>query len=446
MLLVHEVEGARGDAAALEKLYRETASIGDESTFREAISQCVRKHPEDVLFQAWAYRLDLEPSLVAAEEEGRVREELGSRHWWIAIIGSVLLGAVYVFFVGDELPIPIPGEAADLFWLGWGPVTAVAILLYLALDGCMGKRWRWHTALALVAGLLGAIVAWMAWGRTDHVAGLTAIHLPFVAWVAVGAGVSLGYRDVARQFYGYLVKSAETLLTAGIYLMAGAVLVGLTVGIFATLGVSIPDEVMRIVTSGGIGLVPILALASLYDSSRAPTDQSWARGLARLLKILTRLILVPTLLVLVIYLFWFVPVHFWRPFVEREVLIIYNATIMAIIASLACTVPDPGEELSVRAGRVLRYAILTGSCLTFLLNVYALAAVASRTISGGLTPNRHAVLGWNVVTLIILGYVSVKLWRGKSETWPDVFRESVARSMLPAIAWALWVLFGLPQF
>jgi len=446
MSLVHQVEQAKEDAAALEKLYRQATSIGDETSFREAISQCVRTHPDNLLFQAWACRLDLDPSATPFEGEDNARAKRGSRHWWSALIGSAILGAIYVFLIGHEIPIPVPGEATDLFWLGWGPLTAVVILIYLAFDSLATKRWQWYAAAAVAAALLGAVIAWMAWGRTDDVAGLTAIHLPFIAWAAVGVGVSLGYQNTARQFYGFLVKSAETILTTGIYLMAGVILIGLTVGIFAALGVTIPDEVMRIVVSGGLGLLPILALASLYDSSRAPTDQSWASGLARLLKILTRLILAPALLVLAIYIFWFVPMHFWQPFRERDVLIIYNATIMAIIATLACTVPDPSEQLSTKSNRVLRYAILAAGGLTFLLNAYALVAVASRTISGGLTPNRHAVLGWNVVTLLMLGFMTVKLWRDKSETWPDAFRESIARTMLPAIAWALWVLFGLPRF
>ena len=446
MLLLHQVEQAKEDAATLEKLYRQAASIGDEVSFREAISQSVRTHPDNLLFQAWACRLDLDPSLALTESEDRAREKRGSRHWWIALMGSAILGAIYVFLVGERIPIPVPGEATDLFWLGYAPVTAVAILIYLALDGRATKRWQWYAGAILAAALLGGAIAWMAWGRRDDVAGLTAIHLPFIAWAAVGLGVSLGYRNSAKQFYGFLVKSAETILTAGIYMTAGMTLIGLSIGIFAALGVAIPDDVMRIVSSAGLGLLPILALASLYDSSRAPTDQSWTSGLARLLKILTRLILAPALLVLAIYVFWFVPMHFWQPFSERDVLIIYNATIMAIIATLACTVPDPSEQISAKASRMLRYAILAAGSLTFLLNIYALAAVASRTIGGGLTPNRHAVLGWNVVTLLMLGFMTVTLWKDKSATWPDAFRQSVARSMLPAIAWTLWVLFGLPRF
>jgi hypothetical protein len=444
MSLVGQIERAREDPAALERLYRESAAVGDEASFREAISKSLSRHPQNLLLRAWGCRFDLEVSPATATEAAAERPS--GRHWWVAVTGSIILGIVFVLLVGRRPPMPIPGEANDLFWLGWAPITAAAILLYLVIDGQVGKRWHWHLLGILAAGLSGALAAWNGWGRTDHAAVLISIHLPFVAWAAVGVGVSFGHGRPLRQFYGYVVKSAETVLTVGIYLMAGVVLAGLTVGIFDALRVRIPDQIMRIIASGGMGLVPILALASLYESSKPPSEQSWITGLARLLKILTRLILAPALIVLVIYLFWFVPVHFWRPFIERDVLIVYNATIMAIIANLACTVPDPGEKLSPRSSTVLRYAVLATSCLTFLLNVYALTAVASRTFRGGLTPNRHAVLGWNVITLIMLAYIGVRLLRAKSERWPEVFRKSAALSAVPAIGWALWVVLGLPHF
>jgi len=444
MSLVAQIERAAGNPEALERIYRDSTAVGDETTFREAISHCVRKYPGNLLFRTWALRLDLDLTKLPAVTEAADGDKLAGRHWWIAITGSLILSVVFVLLAGDQLPYPIPGVSVDPFWLGWAPATAIAILLYLLIDGRAGKRWYWYLLGILGAVFVGVVAAWNGWGRTDQPAVLISIHLPFVAWAAVGIGASFGYRETARQFYGYIVKSMETVLTAGIYLMAGIILVGLTVGIFDALRLSIPDDVMRVIVSAGMGLIPILALASLYDSSKPPAEQSWVTGLARLLKILTRLILVPALIILVVYLFWFVPRHFWRPFLERDVLIVYNATIVAIIVAMACTVPDPGEKLSVRAGKLLRYAILTTSCLTFLLNAYALAAVTSRTLRGGITPNRHAVLGWNVITLIILAYLSVRLVRAKPDEWPDVFRSSVALSVVPAVGWALWVVLGLP--
>lgn len=127
-------------------------------------------------------------------------------------------------------------------------------------------------------------------------------------------------------------------------------------------------------------------------------------------------------------------------------MIVYNATIIAVIALLVCAVPGSEEKRSSKYDSALRYAVLATGVLTILLNGYALAAIISRMLAAGLTPNRHAVLGWNIVTLAMLAFVVTKFWQGKADKWADVFRESMPRVMALAIVWALWVLFGLPHF
>ncbi|MDZ7860562.1 MAG: hypothetical protein U5O15_07840 [Candidatus Krumholzibacteriota bacterium] len=74
----------------------------------------------------------------------------------------------------------------------------------------------------------------------------------------------------------------------------------------------------------------------------------------RILKILTNIILPLAAGVPAVYLFWFVPAYFRRPFCEREVLIVYNASIMAIPALLTVAVSRPFDELSGRRDNIFR--------------------------------------------------------------------------------------------
>ncbi len=171
--------------------------------------------------------------------------------------------------------------------------------------------------------------------------------------------------------------------------------------------------------------------------------QNWTTGLARILRILTRLMLPLALGLLAVYVFVFIPLYFWRPFQEREVLIVYNATILAILVLLTVSATAPDEQ-SPRRNSILRYAVLTLGGITWLLNVYALAAIISRTFELGLTPNRYAVLGWNIVTLLMLLVITIRLWRVPPDRWVQVFRESIARISVLAVVWGLWVLLGLP--
>jgi hypothetical protein len=89
------------------------------------------------------------------------------------------------------------------------------------------------------------------------------------------------------------------------------------------------------------------------------------------------------------------------------VLIVYNATILAILVLLTIVVSGPVKERSALHHAVLRYAVMALGGLTLLLNVYALIAI-------------------------------------RSDPWVDIFRESIGRVSLLAVAWGLWTIIGLP--
>ena len=444
MILRSQIERARGDAAGLERLYREALLAGNEHAFKEAIGECAEEYPEDILLAAWACRLDVQSQPDVAVPDAETMRQTQTRHWRTAVATAVLLGILYALFARDKPPIPLPGEANPLFWIGWGPLTALGILFYLAMVDRSKERIHRYAGLAVAVIVIAVYTAVMTWSRTDDIANLSALHLPFVAWAAVGIALALGHPDPARQSHAFLVKSVETVSAGGIYFAAGVILLGLTYGIFAVLGIDLPQNLLWNFAAWGLGVIPILALASVYDPTAAPVAQNWTTGLTRLLRIATQLILPLALGVLAVYIFWFLPAYFWRPFQEREVLIVYNATILAILVLLTIVVSRPDGERSVRQDSILRCAVLALGALTFVLNLYALAAILSRTLRFGLTPNRYAVLGWNTATLLMLAVVGIQLWRGRSDPWVHVFRESMAGVSVLAVGWALWVLLGLP--
>ena len=442
MIPTDRIESLRSDPRGLERLHRESLEAGDEEAFTEAIRMCAEEHPEDPLLSVWTYRLDLR-SPYPIRESGTAGDETHQlRRWWIAVAVSIALGVLFALIAGGRPPIPIPGESAPSFWIGWGPLTALGILFYLALN--QRSRAASFGAAAAVVLLLAAFAGLVTGSRTDDVAVLTALHLPCCAWSAVGIALCHGYPDPARQGYAYLVKSAETLLTGLIYLAAGAVFLALTYGIFAVLGIELPERGVLTAAAWIIGAVPVLALVSVYDASASPASQDWSPGLARTLRLLTRLLLPLALVVLVVYVLWFIPSYFMRAFEEREVLIVYNATILAILVLLTLVVSGPGGGRPARQDRLLRYGVVLLGGLTLILNVYALAAIVARTLEGGLTPNRCAVLGWNGTTLLMMTVVGIQIWRRRADPWLEVFRTWASRAALLAGAWSLWVLIVLP--
>ncbi len=366
------------------------------------------------------------------------------RRWGIALVVSIGCGVLFALFAGDKPPVPIPGEASPLFWIGWGPLTAVAIVGFLASVAPQKERMRWYVGAAAAAAVFAVSSVLVAWDGAGQRAILIALHLPFVSWAAVGASVTLGRANRARHTYAFLVQSMEALVAAAVYLGAGLIFGGLTAGIFAVLGVELPEDMLRVAAAFGIGFIPVLAVASVYDPVAAPARQS-PTGLARILRIMAWLLLPVALVVMALYVFWFIPSYFWRPFLERDVLAVYNATIIAILALLAAASSTGAGPQPPRAERILRPAVLSLSTLAILLNIYALVAIISRTIEYGLTPNRQTVLGWNVATLLMFAFMLAKSWSVEADGWTQVFRESLARSMPLAVGWAAWVVLVLPH-
>ena len=365
---------------------------------------------------------------------------------YTAIAGSILLGAATALLAGGKPPFPVPNEGHALYWVAWGPMMALGFLAFLARTDRAGEgRTRYVIVAASIAA--ASLYTGLTLGsRTDALAELASAHLLFVSWTAVAGALVAGYADRAPQTYSVLVKSAETLLTGAIFFASGMIFAALTFGIFEVLGVTLPEDVLVVIAAFGVGAIPLLAFGIAFDPALSPAAQDSQAGLTRTIRLVARILLPLALGVLLVYVVWFIPTHFMKAFEEREALIVFNATILAILVLLTVAVSGSEPVGSQASGVLFRLAVLAMIALTLLLNVYALAAVASRTIEAGLTPNRLAVIGWNVVTLAILGGAGARLWTRSDQPWIPVLREAIGRFAPLAAVWAATLLLVLPLF
>ncbi len=388
------IQNISADAGALETLYQTAVRNGEGEAFAAALRDAYAEAPDNLLYAAWFHRLAAAPPPKAP---ARVA-------WQWAIPLGVVAGLVLWFLFDDQsFVINLEGMRFPLFLLFWAVVDAAAILAYLVLAGPR----RWRPALALVVGLAAATAyVYFLYSSISLVLfqqqylQLMAIHVPILALAAIGVFVLRGLSDAEDRF-AFLIKSLEAFVMGGLFLIGWGILTAITFGLFNALGIEPPQSIMQLFMGGAAGFIPVVAVALVYNPNAPPRLQSFDEGLSKLIATLMRVLLPLSLIVLVVYL-GFIPFNFKQPFQNRDVLIIYNAMLFAVMALLVGATPAPRVEVAAGQAVWLRRGILAVAALALIIGFYAFAAIVYRTWQGVITPNRLTFIGWNIINIGIL--------------------------------------------
>jgi hypothetical protein len=440
MNLSETIQTTLDDPAALESLYREAHLASDEEHFREAIEGLYQSNPKSILLQAWHHRLASHQLTPEPPGEAVAKPV----DWVLAGILSLVTGLVFWVLSAEDLTLLSNRPA--LIHL-WAPVATLFILGFLS-SGAPERRRRalvYGGSLALIT-LYVLLVGRLDFQFQQQFADLIAIHLPFLSWAAVGLTLTTfasDPRSLQGTRFAFIRKSMEVFVTGGLYLIAGMIFGGITFGMFEALDVTLPDAVTRLIAAGGAGLLPMIAVASVYDASRPPARQSFGQGVGRLVPIVTQLLLPLSVVVLLVYIV-VIPFNFYGPFRDRDVLIVYNVMLFAVVALLVGITPIRQEDIAPPLRPWVRRGVIILAVLAVVVGLYALAAVVSRTVAGGWTLNRITVIGWNAINIGLLMHVAVTQLKLKGEDWTHALKKGFARGAMAYLAWALGLMLLLP--
>ncbi|MCA9933117.1 MAG: hypothetical protein KC415_04305 [Anaerolineales bacterium] len=437
------VNALAADAEQLELAYQAALKAGNADEFGQAIIDSYHAAPENLLYAAWYHRLAY-----------AARQAKNMAVAWAWVIPLAVCNGLLFWGLSDDQRFMVQIAGADqqttynylptlILWAG--PISAIFVLVYLTAVG--RKRWSLSALIGLVPLAAAAYVLW----RYPHTGTrpfqeqyltLMVGHLPLLAWAGVGLFAIAGHRDPAARF-AFLIKSLEVAIVGGLFVIAGGLFTGITVGLFSALDVEFPTLVQRLFIAGGGGLIPVVAVAIIYDPTRPPAGQAFDEGLSKLVALLMRILLPLTLLVLVVYLA-FIPFNFREPFDNRDVLIIYNGMLFAVIALLVGATPVSLADISPHLARWLRRGIVAVAALALVVSLYALAAILYRTSLDRLTPNRLAFIGWNVINIGLLAYLLFLQARAKAGLWLQGFFQAYSAGTVVYALWALVMILALP--
>ena len=261
---------------------------------------------------------------------------------------------------------------------------------------------------------------------------LACIHLPLFLWTVLGfTFVGDKLNDNQRRL-DYLRYNADLVVMTTIIVIAGGLLTAITFGLFELIDIKIEEFYFRYIGIWGLAAAPIIGTYLVQTNPQLVNKVSPV-----IAKVFTPLVLVTLVVYLVALIF-----AGKDPYNDREFLLIFNALLIGVMAIIFFSIAETSKNADSKFGTIL---LLGLSIVTVIVNGIALSAILFRISEWGLTPNRLAVLGGNVLILANLLIVTYRLFKTiKDKNEIEKVENSIA-SFLPIYClWTIFVTFIVP--
>lgn len=445
-----EIKNNLENPKGLETLFLEALQLQEADQFKSDLETCLADHPNALLLQAWHFRLSGSTSelktlthIPSVEKQTTAPSTnlAAGVNWKLALPLALLNGVLFWVLTVDSLNIT---NDAPLLLVLAAPVAALIIIAYLVSSAGRDTRRAALIGAGLVILSAAALLLrrYVAVRSADDYLILMIPHLALLAWAAVGVYLT-GRSPTAGNSFAFLSKSLEVFLVGGVYLIAGVALGAVTLGMFAALSVELPEALMRLIAAGGAGLLPVVAVATIYNPLEEPQNQDFKGGLSKFINLLMRLLLPLTLGVLIVYIL-VIPFNFLQPFQNRDVLIVYNIMLFGIMGIIVGATPLNLDELTPRLASLLQKGILILAVLGTLVSLYALSAILYRTATAAITINRLTTIGWNTINIALLIAVINQLARKRSLPWNEGIKAVYRLGAYAYLAWTVIIILAAP--
>jgi hypothetical protein len=264
--------------------------------------------------------------------------------------------------------------------------------------------WKNKLSTAKIALIAGAMLAGLIFinflpdiTKSDTTI-LSCIHLVLFLWAILGFAFVGGVKNNAEKLLGFLKYNGDLLVMTALIVIAGAILTGITIGLFELIGFDIKEFYFENI------VIFVLPAAPIFGTYLTQTNPQLVGKVSPVIaKIFSPLVLV----MLVIYLIAMI-YSGKDPYNDREFLIIFNALLIGVMAIIFFSVAEGSKTTKSQAESWILFLL---SFVTVVVNGIALSAILFRISEWGFTPNRAAILGGNILILINLLLVTVQLFK-----------------------------------
>ena len=394
----------------LERLYRT-----DKVTFKRAFEALSPELQDNILIRFWHERLNFTGDEIA----WGTRTELA--FVLIAAVFAGITAKLPAFFHIDE----------DFFYpRNIGFIVFPFLTAYFAWKNKLAPNQIAFIVIASLAGLI-FINSLPDVEKSDTLI-LSCIHLLLFLWSILGFAFVGELRNNYESRLGFLRYNGELLVISALIVIAGGIMTGVTIGLFSLIGLNIEKFYFEYVVVCGLSAVPIVGT---YLTRTNP------HLVGKVSPVIARIFSPLVLVMLVIYLIA-MAYSGKDPYNDREFLLIFNALLIGVMAIIFFSVAETSKSTNTHAEIWILFLL---SLVTIIVNGIALSAILFRISEWGITPNRAAVLGGNVLILINLLLVTAQLFRVLSrKTDITAVGKPIAQYLPVYFIWTIIVTFIFP--
>ena len=394
----------------LEKLYRE-----DKTTFKRAFNTIYTDIKDKQTAQVWNERLNFE------------NEELsfGSNK-------ELIFTIVAAFIAGLLAKMPeFTTINADYFY----PRNIAFIIFPLMTAYFLWKQKSQQKSIIIcsVAILLSVFYINLLPNNSESdTLILACIHLPLFLWTVLGISFVGNNLKNYQCRLNFLKFNGNLIVMTTIILIAGIVLTFITLGLFSLIDMDIYEFYFKYVVVWGLAASPIVGTYLVQ------TNPQLVNKVAPVIaKVFTPLVLATLVVYLVAVL-----VTGKDPYNDRDFLLIFNLLLIGVMAIILFSIAETSKNYSINAGIILLLAL---SIVTVIVNGTALSAILYRISEWGISPNKLAVLGSNVLiltNLLMVTYRLIKTIRNKNQI--EYVEKNIAFFLPIYGLWTILVTFIFP--
>lgn len=408
--MIEQIKSNLSNPAQLEKLYRK-----NKAAFKKEFNQLYPKINEDITAQFWNARLNYENDEISWGAKNEIV---------FIILASLLAGFI------AKLPQFFSLNEEFFYKRNFAFVVFPLLTVYFACKQNVSAK---KLAVILIVIIISVFyINLLPQNINSDTLILACLHLPLFLLAVLGftyLGNDVKNNERRLEFLRY---NGDLVVMTAIILLAGGLFTALTINLFRLIDLQIEEFYFKNIGIWGLAASPIVGTYLVQTNPQLVNKVSPV-----IAKIFTPFVLIT----LVIYL---VAVIYTGkdPYNDREFLLIFNMLLIGVMAIIFFSIAESSKSSVSKLTTIMLSAL---SIATIILNGIALSAIVFRISEWGITPNRLAVLGSNILILLNLLYMSYRLLKTfKNNIEVEKVGNTIAYFLPVYTLWTMIVTFVFP--